>query len=44
VRCGACARRQHHLVAHDPWSVIDDADLRERLHHRASNIGHLIPA
>jgi len=44
VRCGTCARRRFHLVEHDPWSVIDDPALRDRLHHRSSNIGHLLSA
>ncbi len=44
VRCTVCARRHAHLVEHDPWWGIDDSQLRDRLHHRASSIGQLIPA
>jgi hypothetical protein len=44
VRCAGCARQHLHLLEHDPWSVIEDPDLRERLHHRSSNIGQLLSA
>ena len=44
VRCPSCARQRLHLLEHDPWSMIDDTDLRDRLHRRSSNIGHLLSA
>jgi hypothetical protein len=44
VRCLSCARQQLHLLDHDPWAVIDDPQLRERLRHRSSNIGQLLSA
>jgi hypothetical protein len=44
VRCTTCARRSSHLVEHDPWWGVDDAALRDRLHHRSSSIGQLLPA
>jgi hypothetical protein len=44
VRCASCARRHDHLVEHDPWSPIEDPELRDRLHHRSSAIGQLISA
>ena len=44
VRCPGCARQHLHLVDHDPWSMIDDPVLRDRLHRRSSNIGQLLSA
>ena len=44
VRCARCARQHLHLIEHDPWSMLDNVELRDRLHRRSSNIGQLLSA
>jgi hypothetical protein len=41
VLCTRCARRHGHLVEHDPWAVIDNPELRERLRRRDALVHHV---
>jgi hypothetical protein len=34
VSCSVCSGSLHGLTVVDPWSCIDDPQLRDRLHHR----------